>query len=124
MILVHLPLAPPLNGLTRNVPGKGRVNTGRYRTWRQAAGWGVQAAHLSPVHGPLIVEIAIPINAPADTDAYMKATLDLFVRHDLIDDDRRVMDLRVRRDGSLERKQMMVRITHADLATPRLEVAA
>lgn len=84
----QVPLPPPLNSLFANVPGKGRVKTGRYRAWIKEAGWSILAARVGHIDGPVSVKITLPNTARGDTDAYAKATLDLCVRHGLIEDDR------------------------------------
>lgn len=45
----HLP--PTLNHLFANVPGKGRVKSESYRTWRSAFMWDAKLAKVAPIKG-------------------------------------------------------------------------
>jgi len=92
-----LPLCPSTNELFANKPRVGRVKSERYRTWLQAAGWDVNAARLTPINGPVAVTIALPIGDRADIDNRSKAALDLLVQHALIEDDKHVQALTLRR---------------------------
>lgn len=109
-----LPLCPPLNNLFANAPGIGRVKSARYRTWLQAAGWTVAAARLKPVKGPIAVTIALPVAMRGDIDGRAKGALDLLVKHGLIDDDRHVQALTLRRCLAGERKTMVVTVAAMD----------
>lgn len=121
-ITLILPLCPSTNELFANVPKVGRVKTGRYRTWLQAAGWSVNAARLKPIKGAVAVTIALPIAMPGDIDNRAKGALDLLVRHALIEDDRHVHALTLRRCLVGDAKEMVV--TVAAIAAPRAREAA
>ena len=78
---------PPVNRLFANVPGKGRVKTREYREWIKTAGWEVAAQRPGYISGPVKVDIILPLNDRADVDSRIKASLDLAVRLNIIDDD-------------------------------------
>jgi Holliday junction resolvase RusA-like endonuclease len=93
MITLSLPMPPSTNSLYRNVPGRGRAKTERYRTWLRAAGNELltQRVGLQPIHGAFTLTILLPQSkrrSLMDASNYIKATEDLLVRHRLIDDDR------------------------------------
>jgi Holliday junction resolvase RusA-like endonuclease len=93
MIILSLPMPPSTNSLYRNVPGRGRAKTERYRTWLRAAGNELlaQRVGLQPIRGAFTLTILLPQakrRASMDASNYIKATEDLLVRHSLIDDDR------------------------------------
>jgi Holliday junction resolvase RusA-like endonuclease len=76
---ISLPIAPPsVNGLYRNVPGRGRVKTSRYSTWLKHMGWLIKAQH--PGHRMITEDVAVSIvikKARRDLDGAAKAALDL-----------------------------------------------
>jgi Holliday junction resolvase RusA-like endonuclease len=85
---------PSTNKLYNNIPGKGRRKTARYKRWLFTAGWELQAQKVHPLPGPVHLEIWLPDRegrAP-DADNVLKATIDLLVRHRVIDgDDKKVV---------------------------------
>ena len=89
--LVNVIVPPPVNNLFFNVPGKGRVKSSRYRTWKNAASWEVAAQKPIPLKGPVHVKISIEDGSSrADIDGLIKAPLDMLVDLHLIEgDDRR-----------------------------------
>jgi len=114
MFAIDLPLSPSTNNLFANRPGqRGRFPTARYKTWLQAAGWDVKAAGAIKVSGEIAVTISIPHDYTSDADNRIKAVLDLLVRHELIDDDRYVVDLRVVKDRAVPKKRCWVLVAAA-----------
>lgn len=117
-IRLHLPLCPPVNNLFFNLPGRrtaagkwapgGRARSQRYRTWAQAAGWDVEQAAAPRLAGAVTVEIAVPARMPGDLDGRSKAAIDLLVTHGLIEDDRLVHELLMRRDPAVPKGRMLV----------------
>ena len=91
------PFPPTSNHLYRNVPGKGRVRTERYKTWARAAGNEILSQHRQPVSGPvaLIITLAKPDKRKRDLSNGIKAIEDLLVDMRLIDDDRNVQHLTI-----------------------------
>ena len=99
MILLNLPFPPSANALTRNVPGRGRVKTERYKTWLRAAGTEVLATPLDrrvPIMGPYSVVIILADarrwhkngkRKKIDGPNFFKAPEDLMVAHQLLEDD-------------------------------------
>jgi Holliday junction resolvase RusA-like endonuclease len=91
-----LPAPPSANTLFKNVPGKGRVRTPLYDTWLANAGWKLRLQNPETVHGPVLIIIGIErTSAMADIDNRVKATLDLLVKHKVIDDDRHVAGIAI-----------------------------
>lgn len=95
-VYLTLPAPPSANALFRNVPGKGRVRTAMYDTWLATAGWKLREQR--PEHVPGVVLIVIGIertSAMADVDNRLKASLDLLVKHRVIEDDRHVAGIAI-----------------------------
>lgn len=87
--LLTLPVPPSVNELYANRPGKGRVKTRVYADWQGHAGWRLREQKPQAVPGRVIVLINFErTNAMADVDNRVKATLDLLVKHQVIEDDR------------------------------------
>jgi len=83
----HFP--PSVNSLFRNVAGKGRVRTKRYKEWAAAAGW--DCVRKGSIAGPFQIAIILSrkkrrFNADLDNHG-TKAILDLLVSHQVIEDD-------------------------------------
>ena len=89
MIELRLPLAPSVNGLYANIPGKGRVKSERYRTWINAAGWSIKEQRQEPVLGNYVLYMwcGRPDARKRDLANMVKATEDLLVAHKLVQDD-------------------------------------
>lgn len=91
---LELPTPPSVNAMFRNVrrlkgKGTGRVETELYRDWKGHAGWRLREQRPQPVPGRVLIIINIErLSDFADIDNRVKATLDLLVKHQVIDDDR------------------------------------
>lgn len=94
MIHITIPKPPPLSALYTNVPGRGRVKTARYRTWKRAVEW--EFVGCKPISGQ--VDIRISLEPPRNKDGsipktkhdcsnLIKAVEDLLVDLRLIEDD-------------------------------------
>ncbi len=83
----HFP--PSVNVLFRNVPGKGRVRTKRYKDWAAASGWDCNGK--GSIAGAFTISIILSRKKRrknADLDNHgTKAILDLLVTHKVIEDD-------------------------------------
>ena len=93
-MILTIPVPPSVNGAWRNVPGKGRVRTGAYKTWATAAGWAVKAQHpgAQPMLGDLSVSIRIKRpRKGCDVDNRIKPILDLLTSMSIIGDDSQVV---------------------------------
>lgn len=97
-ITLRLPAPPSTNALYANVPGKGRVKTLAYRSWLNAAGWDVAQQRQEPIKGEIAIDILCEKRQGRRPDLgnMDKAIEDLLVRHALIEDDSKVVDLRLR----------------------------
>ncbi len=118
--IIHIQNAPPsLNNIYANVPGRGRVKSGRYKTWRSAAGWDIKAAigpgfetYACPVLLDLTVEKP---RVRSDISNRIKAVEDLLTEMGVIADDSLVMEVRARW-GQVKGARIELRPT--DLVTP------
>ena len=102
MLTFAIPMPPSLNNVFANVPGRGRVKTERYRTWREAAKWSIKLDGNKPrfyetITGPFAIEIVC--NPRGDLDNRAKGVLDLLVDMKVIADDSRADDIHLVRGG-------------------------
>jgi crossover junction endodeoxyribonuclease RusA len=82
----HLP--PSTNALFANVAGKGRIRSERYREWQNAAGWDFNGK--GSIAGPFKATITVCASKRRkgrDIDNFAKPTLDLLVKHGVVEDD-------------------------------------
>ena len=92
-----IPCPPSVNSIYRNVAGKGRVKTARYRTWAVAAGNELLAQRRRHISGPVLIDITCERKrSNEDVDNKIKAAVDLLVEMQIIDDDRNVQEVRAR----------------------------
>ena len=95
---VRLPVPPSTNALFvtfNNRHGIERAKTKEYKAWITAAGWALNVQRPKPMKGHVRLDISVPLNRRRDLDNHLKAILDLLVGHSLIEDDRKVDDLRI-----------------------------
>jgi Holliday junction resolvase RusA-like endonuclease len=98
MFTVRLPVPPSTNELFvtfRQRGGIERAKTKTYKAWIEAAGWALNVQRPQPIKGHVSLDISVPLNRRRDLDNHLKALLDLLVGHSLIEDDRKVDDLRI-----------------------------
>lgn len=118
--IIHIQNAPPsLNNIYANVPGRGRVKSGRYKTWRSAAGWDIKAAigpSFETYACPVVLDLTVekPRNR-SDISNRIKAVEDLLTEMGVIADDSLVMEVRARW-GQV--KGARIELRPADLVTP------
>lgn len=102
-------IAPGVNNLYANIPGKGRVKSKRYREWERAAGWDMNGkGHIS---GPFTLDLTVcesKRRKGTDLDGKIKATLDLIVKHGIVDDDSLVQAMTVRWGEALGGMRIML----------------
>ena len=86
-------LPPSVNTIYRNVKGRGRVKSERYRKWINSVNWQLNAQAPQKIDGE--VEVSIYCKRPdkrrRDIDNCIKAVLDMLVSNHLIEDDSRVV---------------------------------
>lgn len=88
ILLTNIRVPPALNGLFVNIPGGGRALAGKYKAWRQAAGFEVLAQRQTGLRGPVEVTVTIQDGASkADIDGLLKGPIDLLVYMNLIEGD-------------------------------------
>ena len=118
--IININHAPPsLNNIYANVPGRGRVKSGRYKTWRSAAGWDIKAAigpSFEAYACPVLLDLTVekPRNR-SDISNRIKAVEDLLTEMGVIADDSLVMEVRARW-GQV--KGARIELRPADLVTP------
>lgn len=95
--LKEIPVPPSTNALFRNVAGKGRVRTERYKTWAQAAGWAINMQKPQKISGPVALDITMERQrSTADLSNRIKGLEDLLVTMGVIDDDKHVQAIAIR----------------------------
>lgn len=95
--MLTLPVPPSTNNLFMNVPGRGRIKSSEYNRWLSDAGWLLKTQAWEKVCGHVAVTIRIPKKSKADIDNLIKPSLDLLVKHGVIDDDRFVDSIHISR---------------------------
>lgn len=92
MTLYTLTTPPSANNLFRNVPGKGRVKTDRYKRWLEAAAWEVRLQHTGPaLEGPTAVSITLKRPSKnSDLDNRAKGPIDALQAGGAIANDKQV----------------------------------
>lgn len=99
---LELPVPPSTNALfTYRSGSRQRIKTDVYRAWITEAGWALKPwAYVGDTKSTIRharVELDLPLTHQRDIDNSIKPILDLLVRHRLIEDDRWVEELLVRR---------------------------
>lgn len=84
MIEIRLPFPPSVNGMFKNVRGRGRARTDEYDAWRDQAGWELKAQHIKPIEGQAEITIDLDHSRRGDADNRTKAVLDLLVAHKIL----------------------------------------
>jgi Holliday junction resolvase RusA-like endonuclease len=103
MIVLTMPAPPTVNNLFLNIPGRGRVMSPRYRSWRKEAGWDVKSQRPGRIAGEYEMDVALPKGLTGDLGNYEKPISDLIVELGIVDDDRfcrrlSIASLRARED--------------------------
>lgn len=94
MIIIESKFVPPSsNAAYKNVAGKGRAKTQRYRDWLTAFGYDLNLAMRGqqPVKGPYVMVITIDRRTRhklSDVENRAKVTSDALVAHGIVEDDR------------------------------------
>lgn len=110
MIEVRLPLPPSTNKLYRAVPGRGVIKSAAYRKWIDDAGYALLEQKPKPVAGDfdLWLYVEWPDKRKRDLDNSIKATLDLLVSHQLVEDDSKCQAMHIYR--GLKGRECVVRV--------------
>lgn len=90
-----LPFPPSVNTMYRNVAGRGRVTSGAYQRWKDAADGALWTQSRKPIIGPVSITITLQDKGRFDVDNRTKAAIDFLVRHGIIPDDDRTVVRRV-----------------------------
>lgn len=99
-----LPMPPSVNSMFKNVPGKGRVRTKKYKAWAHEAGWMLIAQrnrtkrHHNCLTGPIAIDVAAykPASKKRDLDNILKAICDLLTNTKTIADDSQIVAINAR----------------------------
>lgn len=89
-ILRFTTLPPSTNALYANKPGKGRVKSEAYRTWKRVVEAETRGQKCKAISGPVFLTIAVerpPSHVRRDIDNCNKAPIDLLVDWAVIDGD-------------------------------------
>ena len=86
---LELPYPPTLNTAFINIPGRGRVTSGKYKAWTTEALWMVKSQKPTKFSVEVSISIGIvaPDKRPRDIDNLIKPCLDLLVKAGVIQDD-------------------------------------
>jgi crossover junction endodeoxyribonuclease RusA len=122
MIELSIPHPPSVNSLYRNVPGRGRAKTERYKTWLTAAGWEIRRQRPGRIEGPYSLTIIVKRkNKRADLGNLVKAVEDILVAHRVIEDDCHASDIHLHWSDLVTDTQLILR--PAGLADAVLDAA-
>lgn len=116
--VIHLENAPPsTNNLYANIPGRGRVKSGRYKVWRSAAAWDVQIAKPQSFACKVVLDLTVarPKGVRADVSNRIKAVEDLLVEMGVLADDSLVEEVRARWGDT---KGCRIEIREFDMVVP------
>ncbi len=94
---LRLPVPPSVNALYANVPGVGRITSGRYKGWQTQAGWEILVQKPRRIAGPYTLTITLPRPVRGDVSNRIKACEDILVKHRVTDDDRHCEGVSIRR---------------------------
>ena len=89
MTRIELPFPVPLSACFTNVPGRGRVPTGRYKAWQNEALWMIKAQRVQPIKGEVSISVGLvaPDKRARDAGNCDKAVCDVLVKAGIIEDD-------------------------------------
>lgn len=89
MTRIILPFPPSVNGMYKNVPGKGRVKSDGYKAWTTEALWGLKIQGVKPVAGEVSIWIGLvaPSKHAMDCSNRIKSVEDILVKGGIIPDD-------------------------------------
>lgn len=91
-----LPTPPSTNALFKNVPGKGRVRTGKYDDFIRHAVTSIRSQCVRPVQGNVLAVFGIERpNSTSDLDNRLKGLIDAIVKASVLEDDRFITGLAV-----------------------------
>lgn len=110
-LVLVLPLCPSTNNLFAH-RGRRRFKTEGYTAWIVSADGAAMQQSRWPVPGPVRVHIGVPVNMRGDIDNRSKATLDWLVTRGVIEDDRHVRELSIKRQ-MVEPEMMVVSVEAA-----------
>lgn len=89
---LHVTTPPSVNGLWKNVPGRGRVKTRDYRDWIAVASREVRMQRPGRVPGAVAIIMTVDRKGGgSDLDNRVKAVFDLIVKQGVIEDDSKVL---------------------------------
>jgi crossover junction endodeoxyribonuclease RusA len=107
-VILDLPVPPSVNSLYRNLAGRGRVKTARYKSWTVEAGLLLRSQRPRRIKGPYALVIAVPVKIVPDLGNLEKAVSDLLVAHQVVEDDRHAHSISLRRVEGLSMARVFV----------------
>ena len=84
---ITLPLAPSINALFGQAPGRKRYPMPAYKAWIEEAGWLLKQSHPPRYPGQIWLAITYPDSGRLDLDNRIKMYPDLLKKHGVIVDD-------------------------------------
>jgi crossover junction endodeoxyribonuclease RusA len=108
MIEFAVSMPPSVNNLFLNVPGRGRVRSGRYRAWQDENLWALKALKLGSVAGHVRVDYWLPVKNRQDIDNPLKALNDLLQSSGILANDKQIRQLWV---DHANRTDVLVKVT-------------
>ena len=123
-LAILVPLPPSANALTRNVKGRGRVNTAGYNLWLEDAGYTVRMAHRAAGRPeftkPLKVTLQLGLrDRRRDAGNCLKPIEDMLVKSIVgLPDDRWNDSISIERDGTIAPGMARITITSLPGAPP------
>lgn len=105
-MILNLPVPPSINEAFANRKGgkgRGRIKTAAYRRWLIEADKHLlmQKRGLTPMRGPLVIEIRLPATIRGDVSNRIKIPEDFLVSRGLTGDDRHNHKISIERDESV-----------------------
>lgn len=92
-----IPLPPSLNNIFFNKPHGGRAKTTDYKNWLEATAWEIRSQQPPIIKGEVCIDLLIERpTASSDLDNRIKAALDACQKAGVIENDKRVVELRAR----------------------------
>jgi Holliday junction resolvase RusA-like endonuclease len=117
-------MPPSVNNAWVNVPGKGRVRSAEYRTWREGAGWTIRAARIAKIPGLVAITIraALP-ERTRDLDDIAKPLLDALTAFGVIDEDSKAVRIVSEWAADIEKGSVAIEVRQFSAPEVRQRIA-
>lgn len=88
-ISITLPYPVSVNAMFGQAPGRQRFPTSTYRDWQERARDALRRQRPGRITGPVVLTLTVEDRGRSDIDNLNKGVLDLLVKEQVIEDDRR-----------------------------------